>query len=111
METSTINTNAQLTKRIMRRVYLVWMIRIVLNPVLLKTIIAGIFFWRSTEYVSYAHVISNAPKLTDIGDSINFVRGAVVHAEGMTLLLLLGTLVMAAWLLSDVVHRRGHLHI
>lgn len=111
METQTTHTNTLLTKRIMRRIYLVWMIRLVLHPILLKTIIVGILFWRSTEYISYSNVIANAPRLTDIGSSLTFARGAVMHSESMTLVLLLGVLATATWLLSDIIHRRGHFYM
>ena len=114
METKTTHTNTLLTKRIMRRIYLLWAIRAVLNPVFLKVIIAGMLFWRSTEHISYLSVIANAPRLTDIGSSIMFARGALMHAEWTTLLLLLGIVIMSAWLLSDIVHRskrHGHLHV
>lgn len=110
METRSASVNTLLTKRIMRRIYLVWTIRALLNPIFLKTVVAGVFFWRSTEYVSYVHVIANAPRLTDVGNSINFARGAVIHAEGTTILLLLGVLVMTAWLLVDIVRRAEHIH-
>lgn len=110
MNTQTTPTNALLTKRIMRRIYLVWAIRTILNPIFLKAVIVGILFWRSTEYVSYAHVIANAPRLTDVGNSVAFVQSAMMHAGGMTLALLLGVFIMAAWLFVDIVHRAPHVH-
>ena len=51
----------QLTKRIMRRIYLIWSIRLLLHPTTLKALIAALLIVRSMEYVSYANVFANMP--------------------------------------------------
>ncbi len=96
----------ELTRRIMRSIYLVAGIRLLLHPVLLKSLIVGVFFWRSTEYVSYVNVIANAPSFFDLGGSINFFRSALVHAESGATLLFGAMTVLVAWILFDMLNRR-----
>lgn len=103
--------DAQLTKRIMRRIYVVWAIRTLLDPTLLKVLIVAVFFWRSTEHISYAHVIANAPRLTDISAELLFARSAIAHAEGVSLMLLSGIVIVSLWLVVDIVHRHKRINI
>ncbi len=108
MEKSFTTTNTLLTKRIMRRIYFVWAIRMMLSPVVLKSLIAVLFFWRSTAFVSYANVFANAPQFWDIPRNVQFFRSAAMHAETTTLLLVFGTIVLAAWVCMDMLSRKSH---
>ena len=100
--------NKALTNRIMRRVYLVSTIRTLLNPVFLKSLIAFVFFWRSTAYVSYAHVIANAPSISDFKSNFVFFRSAFMHAETTTSLLLVTIGVLVAWVSFDMIMKRNN---
>lgn len=93
--------NSRLTRRIMRRIYFVYALRMVLNPMFLKVLIAFVFFWRSTAYISYANVLANAPQMTDIPRNLVFMRDALVHTEVTSAVLVLGTIAVLAWLASD----------
>jgi hypothetical protein len=108
MEHSMEQRNSALTRRIMRRVYVVAAIRYMLHPVFLKSLITFVFFWRSTAYVSYPHVIANAPSLFDLKRDINFYGSALQHAEATTLALLLAVGVLLLWITYDMASKRSH---
>ena len=108
MEQSIDKRNSLLTKRIMRRVYLVAGIRTLLNPVFLKSLIIAVFFWRSTAVISYTHVFANAPSMLDIGSNLRFFRSALMHAEITTVMLLMAMGLLLAWVSFDMFSRRSH---
>lgn len=99
-----------LTDRIMRRIYLVWAVRSLLHPVFLKALIVIVFFYRSTNYISYTNVFHNAPTLTDIPRGLAFVRDAFVHTDSISATLLVGMLALSTWIAFDLVHRPRHAH-
>jgi hypothetical protein len=100
--------NSALTKRIMRRVYVVAAIRMLLNPLFLKSLIAAVLFWRSTAHISYAHVIANAPSVSDIKSNFVFFRAAAMHAEMTSAVLLIATLALVAWISLDMLMKRNN---
>ena len=100
--------DSALSLRIMRRVYLVASIRALLNPVFLKSLFVVVFFWRSTQYVSYANVIANAPSLLDIESNIRFFSSALAHTRTMTMFLCLGIATMLTWIAFDMARHKTH---
>lgn len=98
--------NAALTKRIMRRVYFIATIRFMLHPVFLKLLIAIVFFWRSTKYVSYTNVFANMPSLANMTQDYQFVKGALFHAHPMTIILLSSVAWLSVWVAFDMVTKR-----
>ena len=96
-----------LSKRIMRRIYFVAGLRMLLHPVFLKSLIAAVFFWRTTSYVSYTHVIANAPSLFDVKRDVAFYSSALMHAELVTIALLASILLLVVWVSFDVTHKRN----
>ena len=107
METHALHTDTLLTKRIMRRIYLLWAIRMALSPLFLKALIIGVFFWRSTKYVSYVHVFENMSAITNVGAGYQFFRSAMFHAHPMTLVLLSSVLWLTVWMLYDMLTRKN----
>ncbi len=99
--------NPDLSRRIMRRVHLVYGLRMLLHPRFLKVAIAIVFFARSTAYISYTSVIANAPSLFELERNLAFARDAVRHTEFTALALLLGVLAVTLWLVVDI-SRRAH---
>jgi hypothetical protein len=93
--------NAELSSRIMRRVYFVWGLRMVLNPRFLKSLIALVLLYRTTEYVSYTHVLANRPRIADIPANLAFISEAFAKTEVASVLLIVGTMALMAWLASD----------
>lgn len=107
METSTTNTNAQLTKRIMRRIYFVWAIRTALSPLFLKALIVAVFFWQSTKYVSYVHVFENMGSVAGASAGYQFVKVAMFHAHPMALILLSSISWLMVWIAYDMLSRKN----
>lgn len=101
MNNSIDQMNKDLTKRIMRRVYFVWGLRMILSPLFLKSLIALVFLSRSTTYISYSNVFANRPEISDIPRNLAFVRDAFMHTEVTSVLLILGTLAVMTWLATD----------
>ena len=95
-----------LKKRIMRRVYLVWGIRALLHPVFLKALIVLVFFFRSTEYISYADVFANAPALLDVPHAFQFLQSAFTNTEISSLALLFGMGMVGIWIVTDFARKR-----
>ncbi len=98
--------DTELTRRIMRRIYLIAVIRMFLHPVFLKSLIVAVFFWRSTAYVSYAHVIANAPSFFDIRSDVTFYGSALMQAEAATIALLFAIGALLIWISFDMIHKR-----
>lgn len=101
-------TQNALKGRIMRRIYFVFALRSLLNPLFLKSLIAIVFLWRSTTYISYAQVFANAPTWTDIPRNLAFARDAMMHTETTSIALVLSFAVLCAWLASDVMRKHYH---
>ena len=108
MDNAIHKKNTELTKRIMRRIYFVWAIRTILNPLFLKVLIVAAFFWRSMEYISYANVFANAPAITDISGSLQFASAAFANTEGASMALLAGILAVTGWLATDFLRKTQH---
>ena len=96
-----------LRRRIMRRIYLVWGLRMLLHPVTAKTALVAALLWKSTDFVSYRDVFANLPDALDVNRHIAFFHDAVVSTDGATMLVLTMTGVFAVWLFSDIFHRKG----
>lgn len=100
----------QLKRRIMRRVWMVWFIRQAIHPTVLKALVAVLFFWRSTAYVSYGQVFENAPSLANIPGNLSFAWNAATHTEMTTLLLVVSVLALGVWTMSDIAKEKHHAH-
>ena len=107
MDINEAKRNSALSKRIMHRVYVIATLRMLLHPVFLKSLIAVVFFWRTTSYVSYTHVIANAPSLFDVKSDFMFYSSALMHAELVTLALLASVALLVVWASFDVMHKRS----
>ena len=106
MEQSITQRSNLLTKRIMRRVHVIWGIRLALHPTTLKVLIAALLVFRSMKYVSYANVLANMPSLADVSAQIEFARSAMYHAQPMTLILLSSVVWLSVWAVADTLFRR-----
>lgn len=106
MESIRNKREINLTKRIMRRVYVIWGIRLALHPTTLKALIAALLIFRSMRYVSYANVLANMPSIADISAQIEFARSAMHHAQPMTLVLLSSVAWLSVWAVADTLFRR-----
>jgi hypothetical protein len=108
MKKSIEQMNNDLTKRIMRRVYVVWGLRMLVHPLFLKSLIAILLLYRSTAYISYTSVLANRPVISDIPRNLAFVQDAFMNTEVTSVLLILGTLAVMAWLAMDFIGKTRH---
>lgn len=106
MEHSLEKRNALLTKRIMRRVRLIWGIRLALHPTTLKVLFASLLVFRSMRYLSYTNVIANMPSLANVSAQIEFARSAMHHAQPMALVMLSSVAWLSVWVIADMLFRR-----
>ena len=100
--------NKELTARIMRRVYFISLLRMALSPRFLKLLIALVLLYRTTEYVSYAHVLANRPRIADIPANLAFVSEAFAKTEVASVLLIVSTMALMAWFASDFLRKQQH---
>ena len=106
MDNSIAYRDTQLTKRIMRRVYLISAIRLALHPTTAKVVLAALLFYRTMKYVSYANVLANMTALSDVNAGLQFARGAIHHTQPMTLVLLSSVAWLAVWITADAIFRK-----
>jgi hypothetical protein len=106
MEQSLHIRDAKLTKRIMRRIYLVAAIRLALHPTTMKVVLAALLFFRSMKYVSYENVLANMTLLPNLSAGFQFAKGAMFHAHPMTLVLLSSVAWLAAWIVADTISKK-----
>ena len=99
---------ADLTKRIMRRVYFVWFMRQIFNRVTAKLALVLLFIWQFVQYVSVRDVISNwHPADWGISGSYAFFESALRNTEFTVQILMLGMAVVLALLVRDAIQKRG----
>ena len=92
-----------LKKKIMRRVYAVYVLRKVINRFSLKCGALILFAVGVISVVSVTDVIANMPYLLDTAALFYFSKYAFMNAEMTVQVLLLGTTVFMVWLAKDLV--------
>jgi len=99
--------NTQLQKRIMRRVYAVWVMRALVGGVALKLYTLLAFAVVSLRYISFGDVARNFMDVYKTSSS-TFIYSAFANTEIMTLALLAGMILVVSWLMKDIVftHKR-----
>lgn len=95
------NFNQQLEERIMRRIYIIYALRRVLSPFMVKIYVSLVLLWQLLAQISLASIIQNAPGL-DWGAAQFFFSAFVGTEWGVKLVLILAVLV-ATWLFKDVI--------
>ncbi len=106
MQNTHTTRDIQLTKRIMRRVYLVAAIRHAVHPTTLKMVIAALLFYRSMKYVSYTHVLENMTSLPSVTAGFQFAKVAMFHTHPMALVLLSSVAWLSVWITADSLFRK-----
>ena len=98
---------ADLTKKIMRRIYFIWFVRQIFNAVTVKVALVFLLAWQITSYVSVKNVIANW-YLTEWGfsGSYAFLQSALIETDVMVQVLMLGTVLVASLLFRDVLARK-----
>ena len=93
-------TNFILEKSVMRRIYLIWVGRLILNRYTIKMALLAFCAWEFAAYVFVRAVMENAAHATGMGYPGYFVT-AFFHTHLITQLLVLGIAVLGFWLASD----------
>ncbi|MEK7179152.1 MAG: hypothetical protein AAB727_02775 [Patescibacteria group bacterium] len=99
-----------LTKSIMRRVYVIWFARQVFNALTIKAALVALLAWRLMSYVSVKNVIANWHFDGSLAASYAFFRSALVETEFVTQMLLLSIVAVALLFARDIVQRRRFSH-
>lgn len=93
--------NIELKKRIMRRIYIISVIRQVFHPVVFKSIILLGFLVVANLLVSIPSVINNMLVASDT--KIDFILKAFLQTETLVQLVSLGSIFLIIWLIMDAV--------
>jgi len=97
----------KLRGRIMRRVYLVWLIRKILSPVTAKVLILAGLARQLFIFVSVKDVMINAPSVYDLSASFQFFGNAFINTGNAVQLSLLTAILLSLWLTRDFVRVRA----
>lgn len=100
-----MNDSSIIKKRIMRRVYMIWVARKVANPLSLK--LAGLLvtlLWLR-QYVSIKHVLYNSPSFTNPLETLGFFSNAFLSTTFVVEVLVVAVLALGFFLLRDAVRR------
>ncbi|MBI2108895.1 MAG: hypothetical protein HYT93_01785 [Parcubacteria group bacterium] len=98
---------ADLTKRIMRRVYFIWFVRQVFNAVTIKFALIFFFVWQFAAHVSVRDVFVNWHPDWGLSGSYAFFESALRNTEFTVQMLMLGMIVVVALLARDIIGRRS----
>ena len=98
-------TNDILKKKIMRRVYMVWLAKRVVNPVSIKFVGLFVAFAWLRQYVSIKHVLYNSPSFTDLNETVSFFSHAFLNTNRLAEFLIVAVALLAVFLVRDAVKR------
>ncbi len=93
--------NIQLKKRIMRRVYIISVMRRIFRPTVLKSVILVVFIAAGNVLVSVPNVINNMPISPNIGASFSFIMNALARTDILVQMIFLGSAILTVWLIKD----------
>jgi len=94
-----------LKKRIMRRVYAVWVLKKLTSPTAMKLLILAGILKQSFSLVSVPNIIQNSPSFLDPIASSAFVTNAFLHTELPVQMLAIATLGLLLWLIRDMIFK------
>ncbi len=98
---------ADLTKKIMRRVYLVWFVRQIFNPVTVKAVVVLLLVRQIAIYVSVRDIIANwHPTEWGFSGNYAFLQSAFIETDLMVQTFTLGIVIVSALLVRDVIIRK-----
>ena|SRR3989344_949083 len=102
--------SSTLTQKTMRRIYVIWTMRIFKSPFFLKFYAIAAAMFGMAQYVSFMAVFKNVPAWNDFGAQFIFARSALFHTEILTTILFCISIVVFTLLCKDIFAflRRGH---
>ena len=93
--------NTQLKKRIVRRVYIISVMRRFFHPIVLKGMILIVFIVVGNVLVSVPNVINNMPISTNVGASFSFIMNALMRTDILVQIIFVGSVLLTMWLIKD----------
>lgn len=90
-----------LTKRIMRRVYSIWIMRKLKSPTTMKSAFLSVVLLKSFSVVSVSHVLANSPSILNPLASYQFFSNAFLLTDTFVRLLVISILAISLWLVQD----------
>jgi len=98
-------TNVNLTKRIMRRVYFVYLLRQLFSPLLVKLYIILALLWQASRYVSWSNVFENMSGKLELSNLYTFTSSAFINTEATVQLTSTAVVVLIAWAIYGSMHK------
>jgi len=95
-------TNNKLKKRIMRRIYVLFVLRKLINAKAMKAYTVTGFIYGVLSLVSIGNIVANMPQISDLSGLLTFVLYALTHTEFVVQILIFGTLAVSLWLVKDI---------
>jgi len=96
-------SNVNLNKRIMRRVYMIYMLRTLINPITLKSFVLFGAAFAMASLISVTNVLENMPSIADISVFFSFTFSAFTGTEVLVQLLVVAVAAVGLWLVRDFV--------
>lgn len=97
--------NSQLNTKIMRRVYMIWAFRQIVNPFTLQITGSAVLFAALRQYVSIKQVFYNSPSFLNPAEALKFFSHAFLNTTTTVELLTVGLLILGLFLVRDGVRR------
>ncbi len=95
-----------LQKSIMRRVYFIWGVRQLANPLFLKIAVLAVFLWQVKEAVFVRQVFANMVNY-EITELFNFLSAAFLNTDVVVQVATLGIGILSVLLVRDIVAAQG----
>ena len=97
----------ELKGKIMRRVYVVAFVRRFLRPLVVKSVLFGVFLGSGFLVVSVPNVLGNIFNRQSFGEAVMYVFHLVVQTEFIVQFVLLGIIILFAGVMIDILKRFG----
>lgn len=94
--------NHTLRKRIMRRVWALYLWRKATSPVAVQTYVLSFFVYQLFLYVSMAHVVANMPSMLRPAAFVEFYFNSFVNTELLVQMIAVGVLSLGSWLIRSI---------
>ena len=96
----------QLKSQIMRRVYMVHLLKRVTSPVAIRVYIVVAVLWQVVLRVSVINVIKNSPNVIDLGHFSQFAIRTFQGTELIVQVLVAALFAFGVWLVRDILKMR-----
>lgn len=97
-------TNDELKKKIMRRVYTIYVLRKVFNPLMYRLYLLVALLGGVASFVSISNVVANMPRY-GISNLYDFSMYAFLHTEVTVQVLTLGAGAVLLWFILDLTRK------